>query len=459
MSGGISFGGLASGLDTNAIISAILSIESRPMMLMEAHKSTEASKLTLFGTLEGLVNDLQEKLESFTSSTGSLFAHSIAAANEGVAAFTITGEPISGAHSLTVTSLANSERWAFAGVADADETLQGAGTVSFDYDGTSYSVDITAENSTLNEIAAAINSAADGDVTASVINAGTEGSPSYQLVLAGDDTGADYAITNLTSTVAGVITPAQLVAASNAQITIDGLDVERSTNVFSDVIEGVSFTVQAEESTTFTTDVDTEGSTAKIQEFVDSYNKIIEFINGQNTYDEDEGPGGALFGESMLTSVRGALNRSLFSASIGDVMGDTEGYSTLGLLGIDLQSDGTLKIDEDKLEEKLTGNMELFESFFLDETGGVFVAMDAAIDDLVKGGTNGDGSTYDSLFDVKEEAINKIISDLDDSIERMEYRLEKMEESLIAQYANLESLMSGLNAQASYLASALTTTR
>jgi flagellar hook-associated protein 2 len=453
--GGIQIGGLASGLDTNAIIGALLSMESRPIMLLQAQKSTEESKLSLFGTLEGLVTSLQDKLADFTSSSGSLFSHSVAAANEGVAAFTVTGQPISGGHSLEVSSLAASDRWAFDGVADADADL-GAGTVAFDYNGTSYSVAIDAETSTLNEIAAAINDEAGDDVTASVINVGTEGSPSYQMVIAGDDTGTDYQIENLTSSVAGVVNGTQLTNASNAQITIDGLDVERSTNVFSDVIEGLSFTVQAVDSTTFTTDIDNEGSKEKIQEFVDAYNEVIGFINTQNTYDEDEGPGGDLFGESLLQTVRSSISNALFDVDLADVQSDTEGYSTMGLLGIEMQSDGTLSIDDDVLEEKMTGNPELFTAFFTDADSGVMVALDSAIENLVEGGTDGNGAHYDAMFDVKTESINKIISGLDDSIERKEYQLEKTEEALIAKYANLEALMSGLNAQSSYLASAFT---
>ncbi|MEW6073145.1 MAG: flagellar filament capping protein FliD [Planctomycetota bacterium] len=453
--GSIQIGGLASGLDTSAIISALLALESRPLQLLEAQKETEQERISLWGTLEGLVETLQQKAQEFTSSTGSFFAHTVTAADEGLASFTVTGAPASGGHTLTVTSLASADRWAFDGVADAGTTDLGAGTVSFDYGGTSYSIAVDAAASTLNEIAAAISTAVGDEVAVAVINAGTETSPSYQLVLTGSGTGADHQITNLSSTVAGLVNPVQLTDASNAQITIDGLAVERSTNVFSDVVEGLSFTVQGLGTTTFSSEVDVEGTKEKFREFVDAYNAVIQFVNGQNSYDEENGPGGPLFGDYGLLRVVSAIKSAVFSADPTVVLGDTEGYSTLGLLGIDIETDGTLSIDDETFEAKLTGDLGAFGAFFTDETSGVLVLLDEAIDDMVDGGTNAIGQSYDGLFDGKRSALNSLVNTLDDRIERMEYNLERLEDRLVAQYANLESLMTGLNAQAAYLAQGL----
>ena len=190
--GGIQFGGLASGLDTGAIIEAILAVESRPIRLLESRKEAEQEKLTLLGTFEGLVNALRDKARDLTAAH-EFFAHELTVGEEGIAAFTLGGSAGAGAHTLEVLSLAAADRHAFAGVADPETTALGTGTVSFTYKGTAYSVDVQAGSDNLNDIAAAINSAAGAEVTATVVNVGTETSPSYQLVLAGDDTGADFA--------------------------------------------------------------------------------------------------------------------------------------------------------------------------------------------------------------------------------------------------------------------------
>ena len=65
----------------------------------------------------------------------------------------------------------------------------GAGDISFNIDGTAYNVSVAADASSLNEIRDELNSLTGDDITANVVNVGTESSPQYQLVIAGNDTG------------------------------------------------------------------------------------------------------------------------------------------------------------------------------------------------------------------------------------------------------------------------------
>src|SRR5688572_379725 len=123
--GGIQFGGLASGLDTNAIIAAILGVEGRTMRQLEARKEDEQKKLTLLGTFQGLVEKLQDKARDLQTA-GNFFAHELAVGEEGIANFTLSGSAEAGAHTLEVLSLAAADRYAFAGVADPAAT--GLGT-------------------------------------------------------------------------------------------------------------------------------------------------------------------------------------------------------------------------------------------------------------------------------------------------------------------------------------------
>src|SRR5688572_14617793 len=145
--GGIQFGGLASGLDTNAIIEAILAVEGRTMRALEARKEGEQQRLTLLGTFQGLVEKLQDKARDLQLASN-FFAHELTAGTEGIASFTLGGSAEAGAHTLDVLALASADRYAFAGVADPTTAL-GAGTVDFTYGGTVYSVAITAGSDSL----------------------------------------------------------------------------------------------------------------------------------------------------------------------------------------------------------------------------------------------------------------------------------------------------------------------
>ncbi|MCZ6597864.1 MAG: flagellar filament capping protein FliD [Planctomycetota bacterium] len=450
--GPIQFGGLASGLDTGAIIQALLQVEAFPIQLLEFQKESEQSKLSLFGTLEGYVDSLRDVADGL-SNGGGFFSYSITPSLEGVAIFTTSGsEAAVGSHTLNVLSLATADRYTFDAVADADTDL-GGGDITFTYDGTPHTITIDPASSSLNEIAAQINTEAGDDVTASVINVGTESSPSYQLVLAGDDTGADFAIQSLTAPMLTGMT--NLTPASNAKVEIDGLTVERSTNVFTDVLEGVSFTVTSEDSMSFSVEVDNEGVKANIEELITAYNKVINFINEQSEFSEEDGPGGDLFGDAALQTVRSTIQAALFNVNIDTVKADTEGYSTLGLIGIDVQTDGTLVMDETLFDEKLANDVGLLANLFTNETEGIAVKLEEAIGAMVDTTTNTLGDSIPGLFDRREDTLNEVIEDLDDQIENLERHLEQVEEGLVAKFSALEVLMAGLNAQAQFLSSQL----
>jgi flagellar hook-associated protein 2 len=458
--GSIQFGGLGSGLDTAAIIDAILGVESRPIRLLESRKEAEQEKLSLIGTFEGLVRDLKEKAREL-GLTSNFFAHELTVGQEGIASFTLSGNAVSGSHTLAVSSLAQADRYAFAGVSDPTLGL-GAGTLGFTYDGVSYSVDIAAGSDSLNGIAAAINAAApEGStipaaseaVTASVVNVGTESAPSYQLVITGKQTGADFAIQGLTTSVAGLTGQTQLTTAANAVVVVDGLTVQRSSNVFSDVLAGISFTVSATTTTplTFTVDTDPAGMKENLQGFVDAYNAVIDFIGKQNTFSLEDGPGGELFGDRLLDSVRSALRRALFE--VDPLVAANDPYSTLALVGIESDTDGKLSIDDEVFDAKLSGDLEAFAELFLAPESGLFDRLESEIDGLIKDSTAPNGQAIDGLFDARRAAVHTVIRGFDDQIDRLERNLEKLEESLVRRFSALENLIGGLNAQAAFLAS------
>lgn len=474
----IQLGGLASGLDTGAIIQAILGVERVPINALQADKRDEEGKLSLIGTIKGLVQSLRDDAEALSTEAGFL-SFAITSSDEDGASFSVTGAPQTGNHTLVVNQLAASSRFTFTDtVADPDADL-GAGAIDFNVNGTAYSLTVAAGDSSLNEIRDALNSLAGDDVSATVVNVGTASSPQHQLVIAGNDTGLDAAITGLTSSVAGLtdVNISELTSAQNAQVVVDGLTVERSSNVFDDVLEGLSFTAQQADLTktiSFSAAVDDDGIKTKVQGFVDSYNDVINFINTQNTYSEEDGAGGALFGDSMLRSIRSTLSNALFNVDIATVVADSAGFSTLSLVGIDLGTDGTLSINSAKFDAKLAEDPDAFADLFVDTDGfdntgatantpgfftdqtvddgvfdNLFRAIDQAVDDL----DLADGSSLKGLFAQREDTLNDSISRINDRISILEERLIDTEASLVDRFATLESLITGLNAQGSALQS------
>jgi flagellar hook-associated protein 2 len=453
---GIQFGGLASGLDTDAIIRALVAVRSRPIALLERQREGEKEKITQIGLLEDLVEKLEDKAQELTK-LGGFFDYAVEPADPDVVSLNVTGSVTPGAHTVTVNTLASAARYTFEtvpAVADPDADQFGAGQITFTYEGTAYTVDVAA-GSSLNDIAAAITAEAGEVVAVSVVNTGPSSSPDHQLVLTGRDTGAEFDLVDLAAEDSiGLGTLTSLTTASNAEIVVDGLTVQRSSNLFDGVLEGLSITALAEgASTSFTAEIDVEATRSTLQGFVDAYNEVIEFINDQSSFSEENGPSGVLFGDRILRSVSSTLHGALFTPDLQTVLNDPSGYSTLGLVGIDLNDDGTLTIDADQLEEKLAGDPEAFAALFTDLSSGVLVELDGALDNLLDGVTlSGSGETLDSPFTGRRKALGSIISSIDDQVERLQYNLERYEESLVLRFANLEQVLGGLNSQSAFLA-------
>jgi flagellar hook-associated protein 2 len=475
ISGGISIGGLGSGLDTNAIIEALLDVERVPIDALEAKKSNEQKKASLIGTIKGYVDTLRGKAKALATMSDFL---SVTASNpfENLATISASTTAAEGSHTLRVASTLATDRWAFSGVADpAADLASGAASLAFGYEGSLYTFNFGDPTQTsLNDVAAAINAGPNGGVTAQVLQTGpTGGATSYQLVLTAPEGGASHRLSAISSSGLGLTISSGVGSSSNvttgedAVAYIDGLRFQRESNDFSDVIAGVSIQALAPgQEFTFTISADKEAIQAKLQEFVDAYNEVITFINGQNAYSEDEGAGGLLFGDSLLRTVRGTLYNTLFGQTALQVQNDPNGFGTLTLLGIKGDRDGLLAIDAAVMNAKMDEDLAAFAELFVDSDGsgttggpdtGLAQSLVDEIDRITKGYTDpGSGTFYKGLFDNRQEALTSAIDRIDDEITRREDRLDAYEQQLIARFTALETVMAQLNAQQAYLANNLT---
>lgn len=490
---GIGIGGLASGLDTNAIVQKLVQLESLPIAQLETKRNGQTSKQSAINKLKTLVKELQAKAKAISKEQDFL-VYDVKASKDGVASFNATGNATATSHTLEVTRLASVDRWAFDGVDDpTTELAQGPGQeISFTVGGEIFVIEATQGSSSLNNIAAAINTEASDYVRASVVNTGTEGTPNYKLVLTSKSSGEEGRITNITNNVSLLtIDPtgptvdgetssrSNLTVGNNAQAIVDGLLVERTTNEFTGVIEGITFTAQGtnlDEPITFSATANKTAIKKKVQELVDAYNAVGNFINAQNTYDKENGASGVLFGDSLLSTVRSTINKALFDVALDDVTNDTAGYSTLSIIGIKSNSDGTLTIDQAKLDEKLDGDLEAFADLFVDGDGfdngdaventpeyyqdttadsGVADKLFRAIDRMFASSSTPNGTALRGVFDARLDSITKAIRTIDKDLVNKRSFVERYENDLILKFARLERTMGQLNSQGAGFAAAI----
>ena len=251
------------------------------------------------------------------------------------------------------------------------------GGSSTDHSGNTVSGDILTitANTTIQDLLDAIESAYEtydgNEVSAYVTSTG-------KIEVSDLETGASNLVVDLQSTITdsnssldwgtftdlGEVRKRELVAGADASITVDGVTKTSSDNAVEDLIPGVTLNlVKADADTTITLNIDrdVDAIMEKISTFVDAYNEVASYIHQQQSYDSDEQKtGGVLFGDGTLSSVKSDLT----SALIQSVTGVSSQYSMMGLVGINLDNEGQLSIDTDKLQGYLKTNFNDVKNLF-----------------------------------------------------------------------------------------------
>ncbi len=266
----------------------------------------------------------------------------------------------------------------YAATADTFKT----GTLSVSIGGgAAVNIAIDSSNNTLAGIRDAINDA-DAGVTASIINDGT----TNRLVLASKTSGSvgaigvtvtdnggagippapPYALSSLAS--ASLVTTQ---AADNANLTINGIAITRSTNTISDAIDGLTLnlakgTLATPGTATVTVAKNTGAVTSAVNAFVKAYNDAIGQIKSMTAYDAANKKASVLTGDSTARSIQSQLS-NLVQANITGIAG---GISRLSDIGIALQKDGTLTTDSSKLSAALADPDKDVASLFTQTTSG-----------------------------------------------------------------------------------------
>jgi flagellar hook-associated protein 2 len=156
----------------------------------------------------------------------------------------------------------------------------------------------------------------------------------------------------------------ELQSGRDARFKVDGNYLSRTSNTISDAIGGVTLNLKkAEEGTTITLNVhrDVDGLTGQIKDFVSKYNEVMDFVKAQMTYDtEAQQPGGILFGDGTLRSVK----NDLVALLVSPVSGVSSQFSILGQVGISLDKEGTLTVNESTLKGYLQSNFDDVKKLF-----------------------------------------------------------------------------------------------
>lgn len=463
----INFAGLASGIDSNALIDAITTAakQARVKPSEEKVSELEATNSTL-SELKDKLRDLQSISRKFSTLEGGAVVKTGKSTDETKVTASAANSASNGSYAMTVSTLAKNATYGFKSTAGTYTSADAAigstiaspsnvvvtvGTLASAQEIVTVSVDST---TTLNQFATAYNNAATTSI-ASVVNVGTSASPDYRIVINTNYEGTEKG--NISVSVGATITAVNAFnnnstsQATNATFTITGIGapdtITRQTNQVSDVITGVTFNLQAAGSATVTVADDAPSTSANVQEFVTAYNDLVSYIkeNDLITRKEDSKQVDNIFGPLANTRVDDNVLQAIRNDIVGSTYDSGSQVKIFADLGITTERDGTLKFNSDVLEQAIA-----------DEAPSVAQILQNFGDQIaVTGGTIDNYIRFSGLIDVTIDGNTSLITNLNDQIARAEASISREADTLRQRYARLEGLIGSLQSQQNALTSAL----
>jgi len=288
---------------------------------------------------------------------------------------------------------------------------------------------------TLRDVAQKINDSGAG-VVASVINTGSAVNP-YRLVLRSKQTGLDGRFAVLAD---GTPLDFSVTAEGrNALLRVGGESgylFTSSTNTFNDVLSGMDVQVLRASSSPVTVDVrrDTSAVQDALQTFVDRYNAFRRTVGDLTKFDPETNERGPLQGSTFVLRVTSRLEAALSRQVLGG-----GSVRSLADLGVTVRSDGTLKLDTERLNEVLDTDFDAVAQFFRNESNGFAKQMLSAVESLTDVTTG--------AFALQENSLQESIDSLNGRIDDLEAILERERERLLRQFIAMEQALGALQDQ------------
>jgi flagellar hook-associated protein 2 len=438
----VTFAGLASGIDTSALVTQLVNAERAPANAIAGHQADINSQKSIVSKLTSALSSLGTAVKALSLPTQT--QPRTASSSDGHVTVAASPGAVATVHDVRVTSLARSEITSSRTFDSADAGVLGTGSVKITTGTSSQTINYGAGDS-LADIASKINDAGLG-AKASVLFDGSK----YRLMVASTDTGtAAAAQFEDSGDSLGLSDPANIkVAAQDAVATIDGVKVTRGKNVIDDAISGLTITLVSPHptddltaSSSVTVALDNAGLKNTLQQFVAAYNAVNSAVHAQLDYTGTAKGTDTLFGDSTLRQLEGAL---------GNVM--TSGYGsdpnnplTIGAVGLTRARDGSLTIDDTKLSAALAANPNAIGNLFVG--GGFAAAMTNMTDAYSRAG--------DGILSSKTQSLTDRFNMLQTQADLINRRADALQTQLETQFNALETAMSKLKSQSSFLSSML----
>ena len=450
----IQFGGLITGLDTNALVAGLIKAERRSVDVLQAQQVRFRAQDGIFTSLISALGSLKSSAQAL-SLANDFNKKSATSSDATVLTAAADSTALVGSYNIVVDRLA-AAKTIRSSLFTSPTAAIGTGTLTITVGGTNSSVTVTGSNNTLTGLKDAINSSG-AAVTASIVNVGTSASPDYRLTVQSKDTGTANAVT-ISGTLTGAADPfpggGEVVqAAADALFSANGLTVTRGSNTISDVVSGVTLTLvkqgdadgvveATDAAANVTVALDSAALKDSIKKFAADYNAANKIVNEQFKLNPDTNRQGVLGGDASLRAVISRLRNEMSTAG-----GIGAGIKYLSDIGITFQKDGSLTVDDAKLANALAKDPTGVSNLFVLTQNGIGKRLPDVIDDYI--------SSIDGTLTFRQKGVQASVEQIDKKVAREERRIAAVEERLTKQFSALEQLVSQLKSQGEFLSQQL----
>ena len=444
--------GLASGLDTNSIVSELMSIASQPLTALQNQQTglnSLNSNLTSIQTaLQGVASNAQalssvtlfQPSQSVSSSDSMLVAASTAS---GVGA-------VVGGYQVAVSAMATAAQSTYSFSSQSSPNTVTITPSTSGTPGTPSTYNLPA-NATAQDLVNAVNADNSGSVWATVVNGNivfsdrTTGQPSSFTVA--DSLG--------TMSLQGTATPG-----TDAAYSINGGATQYSaSNTVNNAIPGVNLTfggvttgmtgggVNVNVSAPSLSSTQIESA---VQTFITSYNAVVDQINGQLTQapSSTDPTQGQLYGDPELQSLLSNMREAMYQGGAGL----PTGMASMMDIGVSTgAATGSATPSQSAISGHLTLNTATLEQAIQSNPAGVTAVLQSwsqSFNNLVSSASEVGGT-----IDARVQGDNSQLSNLSSQISTMQAALADKQNQLTQQFAALEGALSQNQSTSSWLTS------
>lgn len=425
------FLGIGSNMDMQSIVDKLIALEKRPILRLESQKIDYSSKQAIWREVNTRLSALNSSLDGLKLQSD-FDKISATVSDEKILTASAAANAVFGEYEIEVIQLAKAQK-----VMSNQWRDPLTNEIILNINGQTITIVASEDNpQSIVEVAREINKTKDLGVKASVVDS--------RLVLEANTTNTtiNFEGENSFLTSIGVLDESgqvaegkQLQAATESIVNINGIDVRRDSNTIEDALLGVKLTLKKEspDKVNVTLNKDVDAIYNKIKGFIDEYTKVQTYLDKQTFFTKGTGDQlnstGQLFGDSTVTVLKTRL-RSVFTGVVEDIAGTD--LKMLSQIGIEVDKTGKVQVDDAKLKEAIKDKpAQVAEIFIKKDTG-----LTAKMQTYIKGYTE-----YAGIIDSKLKFYDARIKDVDQSMERLNERVELRRESLIRQFTALDKAL------------------